>query len=1061
MNVLIDSRNKINRVVHIADIHIRLTKRYEEYQKVFSEFKSELTKLVDGHTILVIAGDVFHNKSDLSPECVQLGVTFLKDCANIMPTILTAGNHDATLTNKNRLDSLSPIVNAIKHDNLYYLRDSGLYQYENIMFNNYSVFDDITDDYIKYEDIKDSYKLKTDHHIALFHGPVNNSMTDMGFVINNRSTMVDMFDGHHMVMLGDIHKHQILQQYDEELELPTVAYAGSMLQQNHSEALKGHGYLLWNLDSKTFKHYPLKNECGFYTIEIEDGKLISDLDDIPNNVRLRAKCKKSTQSQVKDIIRSIKDKVGVLETTYIKVYDQDELDAHSNQHIIEVHNISDIEYQNKLIEEELVRRNTSPELISAVKQINININNRLSKEIASKNIRWKPKLFTFENMFSYGENNVIDFSKLNGAVGLFAENASGKSSVFDALAFCIFDKFSRGYKASHVLNAQKMTFKCMFNFEINGIDFFIERTGKSDKHGTVKVNVNFWKEENGVKTELNGEARRNTNDIIRDYLGTYEDFILTVLSVQNNKAGSFIDLGQTERKDMLCQFMGLNIFDNLYTVANDHFKETNAMLKTYSKDELTSNMDAISGSIVIINDNINTEKECITEFETTKNEWSQRIIDLSEKIINLPENIVDITKLEKDKTKESNKISILKQEISDIEVSISKNEDKMRNMKIPADDVIDALTKEYEFQIKLDQDIKNKKQEIDKLKSYISVQIDKLKKLEEHEYDPNCEFCINNVFVRDAIQTKETLEGEKAHIKEVMDSYNDLNLQVNMDIEKRYSNLKSLISTHDKIKSNVSNLKHLQLGKEKELLQCQQTIDSLSTKIENYYSNIEIIEKNKSIISEISDFKSKIKSLDNSIKSHNDKLFQLNNTLGQHEVNYKVSEANLTKVIELEDSYHAYKLYTELVCRDGIPYNIIKNTIPEIEKEINNILQQMVDFTVRLETDGKNIITNIVYDDKIWPLEMSSGIERFLSGIAIRVALINISNLPRPNIFCVDEGFGCADSNHLCQMGSLFNYLKQQFDFIWIISHLDQLRDMVDIHLEITKHNGFSNIYHP
>ena len=132
--------------------------------------------------------------------------------------------------------------------------------------------------------------------------------------------------------------------------------------------------------------------------------------------------------------------------------------------------------------------------------------------------------------------------------------------------------------------------------------------------------------------------------------------------------------------------------------------------------------------------------------------------------------------------------------------------------------------------------------------------------------------------------------------------------------------------------------------------------------------------------------------------------------------------------------------------------------LQRFKKEVNNILHQIVEFTVTLQTDGKNIMSNIVYEDRRWALEMGSGMEKFISGLAIRVALINISNLPRPNIICIDEGVGCADSDHLGQMGALFTYLKHQFDFIWIISHLDQMRDMVDMHLEIKKENGYSKI---
>jgi DNA repair exonuclease SbcCD ATPase subunit len=116
----------------------------------------------------------------------------------------------------------------------------------------------------------------------------------------------------------------------------------------------------------------------------------------------------------------------------------------------------------------------------------------------------------------------------------------------------------------------------------------------------------------------------------------------------------------------------------------------------------------------------------------------------------------------------------------------------------------------------------------------------------------------------------------------------------------------------------------------------------------------------------------------------------------------------------------------------------------------------MVEFGMQLEMDGKNINAYLVYADQQWPLEMSSGMERFISGLAIRVALINVCNLPRPNFLVVDEGFGSLDSENMTSMFMMFNYLKTQFDFVMVISHIDSMRDIVDQLIEIKKTNGFS-----
>jgi DNA repair exonuclease SbcCD ATPase subunit len=167
-------------------------------------------------------------------------------------------------------------------------------------------------------------------------------------------------------------------------------------------------------------------------------------------------------------------------------------------------------------------------------------------------------------------------------------------------------------------------------------------------------------------------------------------------------------------------------------------------------------------------------------------------------------------------------------------------------------------------------------------------------------------------------------------------------------------------------------------------------------------------------------------------------------------------QIKMAKVWELQQQ--AYTYYLMAISRDGIPYDLISKALPTIEAEINNILHQIVDFTVNLFTDGKNVIGYINYDGRKWPIEMGSGLEKFALSLAIRVALITISNLPRPNFVAIDEGFGCADKENLAAMASLISCLKTTFDFVWVVSHLDAMKDMVDKQLEIKKERGFSKI---
>jgi len=136
--------------------------------------------------------------------------------------------------------------------------------------------------------------------------------------------------------------------------------------------------------------------------------------------------------------------------------------------------------------------------------------------------------------------------------------------------------------------------------------------------------------------------------------------------------------------------------------------------------------------------------------------------------------------------------------------------------------------------------------------------------------------------------------------------------------------------------------------------------------------------------------------------------------------------------------------------------------IPRIQEDINNVLSQVVDFKIVMESDGKNINAFLEYDeDRKWPIELSSGMEKFVSTLAIRSSLINTTSLPRPNFLAIDEGFGALDQSNMGNISILLDYLKTQFKFIVMISHIDTIRDVVDAHIEITKgKDGFSKVHH-
>lgn len=1057
--------------VHLSDVHIRLLKRFDEYAQQFDKFYHIIDKTPE-KTVIVVAGDLLHNKVDLSPESVDMAAEFLKNLANKRPTILIPGNHDAVLANRSRLDSLSPIVRSLNHPNLHYLKKSGLFAIGDILFNNMSVLESC-ESYIHATKIPSIYRNKYNHIIGLYHGPVQGAITDVGYAVVDKVMTTDIFDGHDLVFLGDIHRAQTLQDYDPNTGKPAIVYPGSMMQQDHGEDRKNHGYVIWNLPKRMFYMMEIPNDYGFFTIDVEKGKLITDVSNIPSKVRLRVRCKESGPTEVKNILSTLKKSITILEAVYIRADLEDSGKQSINVSDLNLNEIYSPEYQNKLIENFLNKKYTNKEvtadLLTKICELNKELNNKLNKEstISSRNIRWIPKKFEFDNMFSYGENNVIDFTKLHGLTGLFASNTSGKSSIFSALTFCLFDKCERTFKASYILNSQKMSFTCKFNFEINGVDYFIRRKGTADKKGNVKVDVEFWKVVDDKVIQLNGEARRSTNDIIRDYIGTYDDFILTTLSVQtnNNKtASAFVDMGQTERKDLLSQFMGLTVFDELYQMASDKLKEINAVLKEYSMTDSGSEqiIQDFNSRVLGLESELKQNNELLDKSNLRREEINTIIIEENKKMIKLEKNVPkDVNKLELSRESLKSKIKFSTERLEKSKSDLIDKKLELEQIQLLHDSFIKQNVEDtYKLYKSNVDDIKKLENVIDKKKIVVSNKLEKLKKLEKHEYDPNCKFCMNNIFVKDALETKSALETDKRDVENLLNELSSLNAESKVygDIQTKYNEFEQTKKQKSKSELSIHSMENEILKLENSIVLDNNSLSDIEESIKLYYQQKDAIEQNISINNNIELLSAELKRLNSSITNINKGMLKLSTELVSVKKDEEEYKQNITKIKEYESMQKAYEFYTLAVSRDGIPFDLISQAVPIVEKEVNEMLRQMTDFTVNIQTDGKNVTTYLIYDNKSWPLEMSSGMEKFISSIAIRVALINISNLPKTTGFVIDEGFGVLDADSMSTIQPLFQYLKNQFEFILIISHIDSMKDIVNNLIEIKKNNGFSSV---
>jgi DNA repair exonuclease SbcCD ATPase subunit len=765
------------------------------------------------------------------------------------------------------------------------------------------------------------------------------------------------------------------------------------------------------------------------------------------------------------MMADITAKYGVEDFTIIRTDTFNKKKTNDREARLEVDSVSDINHQNSLIGEYIERMMpfVTKEDLAGIEKINRDINSRIQPSELQRNISWKPIKFDFSNMFSYGERNVINFDKVNGLMGLFAPNAQGKSSLFDAISFCLFDKCSRAYKASAIMNNRKSDFHCQLEFSVDGVVYGIRREGRMINKGkNVKVDVDFWREGNAGRESLNGTERRDTNQIIETYVGRYEDFIMTALSLQANNA-LFIDKSQSERKDLMAQFMGLDIFDKLYDTATNDIKDVNALIRNFRKTDFTSELAQKENDLNSKReeyDSLDAEK---LELETRKADLEEQIVGLSQQIVPIQGNL-DITELNSKLKKIGEDLTNWGDAKFDKNVKLTETKQLIfeANEMVESKVIINGTDiSEAQIQLNLVKgQIKDTLHQIQLLEQSIDSNKQKLEHLAEHEYDPNCNFCMNNVFVRDAKETEKKL-GEQGNQLETLNILHEAlinQLGELSGVEYQFTQWKQWTDEHKRLVILKERLEgDIRTADSKiELLQTQK--ETVQADIQRYNDNEETITKNQALDIQIQNVRRLKQGVEKQISDVNKLMLKLMSEVGATKTYIDNMVAKMEEVKELESKNQLYTFYLDAVKKDGVPYELISKALPAIENEVNNILGQVVDFSISMDTDGKNINAKIVYEDQEWALEMCSGMEKFISGLAIRVALINICNLPRPNFLVIDEGFGTLDADNLSSLFMMMQYLKTQFDFIWVISHLEQMRDIVDGLIEIKKIDGFSKI---
>lgn len=1064
---------KVGYIYHIADIHIRYLDRHEEYKEVFSRLIDYISNDPNkDESVMVICGDIFHNKDRFVSETIIIFDNFLKELSSLLDIFIILGNHDC-FNHRDRLDALSGIMQVKDYEGVHLLKKSGLYSFANIVFGVSSILDGTI--------VNCPVKNQDKSYIGLYHGIVSGCALDNEYKTNGLS--LQNFQNYDIVMLGDVHKRQFLNKEE------TIAYPGSLIQQSFKEE-RQHGFLLWNISDKKSQFVPLHNDYAFIDIDLHEDL---DLVDFPLYTRIRIIMEmEDLESDLKDVIDklSVKTKVlsvkNVFKERLLSPKEQSETDEKSSVEVKEKGIISSLIEDERDLEEIL---NMHEKLHDYIENSDMNYKNTLP---------WMIKEIEFMNIFCYGGDKVNKITLNTGITGILAANASGKTNILNTILYGLFGNIytrNQNQNNRNIISrfSKKNELYVKLTIEMsNGDIYYIERRAKNKKRGEVYLPTETVDFSNETKM-LNLTNKIETEKLIRETLSfsTKDDFILTnmISNISYGSNISIISMNGSQLDEIFNNMFNLNKYKLLHNEAKvickklsqektgyeaqmDMIKrkldlnvdkerkdlsELEEKLKKHvlDKQKLMKNMEDLFEKISKVNKKTATIKES-KELLTSKINENKEILNKEQMEIHIDKETFYETECERlskllknsdliDYLKSKKIDNIQERDISEIEKEISFYEGKKQQISFSAD-----ITEEY---IKAKKIIQSYKKE-DKLDlSIVKETIKNMKYIEKMKHyvlQPEQ----RETLLKDLDKTYINNEDFSKYQKIIEDKEKrDLIIKENIEIQQTLSKLKM------ELKANKINHAH----KLKEIISLYtdylELID-LHYETEDLEEKVKVLDDNKEyskLIKAKEDISEDIREVDKSITDIATKISTISSKIKSYEENLLLNEELELKIRRHEKEISLYKKYMDITHSKNLPKQLITNLIKNICVDANNMIFNLCGLICEIqETDKWEIVIkkqNIV----VGP-EHCSGYERFVINTSLKIAFDRFKQLPTIKLFLIDEVIDCVSEDNFDQIDTLLFNLKKHYSNVFLISHNEELKKKVEHRIDIKIENNCSHI---
>lgn len=719
-----------------------------------------------------------------------------------------------------------------------------------------------------------------------------------------------------------------------------------------------------------------------------------------------------------------------------------------------------------------------------------------------------PVKLKLSNFTSYGERPPeLDFThfKLAAVSGL---NGAGKSSLLDAITWCVWGTSRAGESSDALIHSGSDDMSVEFSFELDNHTYAIKRRRSKKRGGSTALELWSGNPSTGSTDSPQASSGHNLTEgtikstqekIIQTLHLTFETFTNSSYLRQGH-ADEFTTHGPTDRKRILAEILGLDHYDALEEKARDKAKVTQTKLQLLDYqlleieaelsqkqerekklteqqqrvDDIDSSIKASEGEIKSLQHKLESLKIASEQRDKLKQNLAETRIELeqiidqgkqrAERIKNLELKVLELPGLEKKLLelkalqKEIDRLRTAQARVLELQKQIERTQGEL-NLKNHQKNV-------------LEKDAENLLQEIKSLSSPLS----------------RCPTCGQEIGKGQKHKVRKELEEKMHNKKEGISKI--LTLEEEDSLKKLTHALQTISFNEDrltKLQHSLTQLETFRLQKEL-ILQSQA---SLETERKTREELLGLFKNKKAQLDKLQSVFEKLPKMDADYQKLESELLHKESALQNLRVAEKEARTFLGQAAELiSRSQQLEKLaiqkqeeknrlqqektiWEELALafgKKGIQAMIIESAIPEIETEANSLLNRLTEGRMRVHlqtqretktklSDGEKGIVetlDIIISDEAGEREYSlfSGGEAFRVNFAIRLAISKLLTRragAKLQFLVIDEGFGSQDAPGRARLVEAIDSIKDDFEKILIITHIEQLKEEFPIRIEVSK----------